>query len=218
MSKELINSHYYIVSTLVILASTGIFFLQYERQKPTVKDFVTLAVLSAVAVVSRAAFAMVPHFKPITGIIMICGIAFGSGAGFFVGVISSFVSNFIFGQGPWTPWQMAAYGIAGVCGGFLKKKEVKTFRQRIVTAVYGFAVVVLIVGPVLDTGSLFMMANVLTKETAGAIYLSGFPVNLIHGTATFLTLLLFAGPLLEKLDRMKKKYGILTADRREDEV
>lgn len=82
MSKELINSHYYIVSPLVILAATGIFFLQYERQKPTVKDFVTLAVLSAVAVVSRAAFAMVPHFKPITGIIMICGIAFGSGAGF----------------------------------------------------------------------------------------------------------------------------------------
>ena len=109
MSKELINSHYYIVSTLVILAATGIFFLQYERQKPTVKDFVTLAVLSAVAVVSRAAFAMVPHFKPITGIIMICGIAFGSGAGFFVGVISAFVSNFIFGQGPWTPWQMFAY-------------------------------------------------------------------------------------------------------------
>jgi len=93
MSKELINSHYYIVSTLVILAATGIFFLQYEKQKPTVKDFVTLAVLSAVAVVSRAAFAMVPHFKPITGIIMICGIAFGSGAGFFVGVISAFVSN-----------------------------------------------------------------------------------------------------------------------------
>lgn len=73
MSKELINSHYYIVSTLVILAATGIFFLQYERQKPTVKDFVTLAVLSAVAVVSRAAFAMVPHFKPITGIIISAG-------------------------------------------------------------------------------------------------------------------------------------------------
>ena len=164
------------------------------------KDFVTLAVLSAVAVVSRAAFAMEPHFKPITGIIMICGIAFGSGTGFFVGVISAFVSNFIFGQGPWTPWQMFAYGIAGVCAGFLKV---------LLTAVYGFFVVLLIVGPILDTGSLFMMANVITKETAGAVYLSGLPVNAIHGAATFITLLLFCRPLLEKLDRMKQKYGIM---------
>ena len=209
MSKELINSHYYIVSTLVILAATGIFFLQYEKQKPTVKDFVTLAVLSAVAVVSRAAFAMVPHFKPITGIIMICGIAFGSGAGFFVGVISAFVSNFIFGQGPWTPWQMFAYGMAGVCAGFLKKREIHTMPQVLLTAVYGFFVVLLIVGPILDTGSLFMMANVITKETAGAVYLSGLPVNAIHGAATFITLLLFCRPLLEKLNRMKQKYGIM---------
>ena len=206
MSKELIDSHYYLVSTLVILAATGIFFLQYERQKPTVKDFVTLAVLSAVAVVSRAAFAMVPHFKPITGIIMICGIAFVSGTGFFVGVISAFVSNFIFGQGP---WQMFAYGIAGVCAGFLKKREIHTMPQVLLTAVYGFCVVLLIVGPILDTGSLFMMANVITKETAGAVYLSGLPVNAIHGAATFITLLLFCRPLLEKLDRMKQKYGMM---------
>lgn len=72
---------------------------------------------------------------------------------------------------------MFAYGIAGVCAGFLKKRKIHTMPQVLLTAVYGFFVVLLIVGPILDTGSLFMMANVITKETAGAVYLSGLPVN-----------------------------------------
>ncbi len=209
MPKEFINSHYYLMSVLLILFAFGIFFVRFEKRKPQVKELVTLAVLSAIAVAARAAFVMIPHFKPMTGIIMITGMAFGWEAGFFAGVVSGFVSNFLFGQGPWTPWQMFAYGIAGAMAGILSKKELTSKKRIFLTAVYGFAVVLLLVGPILDTCAIFTMSNVVNAETAAAIYLSGLPVNVVHGAATFLTLLLLCRPMMEKLNRMKVKYGIM---------
>lgn len=213
MSKEFINSHYYLMSMLIIVIAFGIFFICFEKKKLEVKELVTLAVLSAIAVASRAAFVMVPHFKPMTGIIMICGMAFGSGAGFFVGAVSGFVSNFIFGQGPWTPWQMLAYGIAGAMAGLFRKRNITTKKQILFRAVYGFFVVLLLVGPILDTCAIFTMSNVVNAETAAAIYLSGLPVNAVHGAATFLTLLLLCRPMTEKLERIRIKYGIMEREK-----
>jgi energy-coupling factor transport system substrate-specific component len=68
--------------------------------------------MCGIAITSRAIFIWLPHFKPMTAIIIITGIAFGTESGFLAGTISEFVSNFIFGQGPWTQWQMFALGIA----------------------------------------------------------------------------------------------------------
>lgn len=201
------------MSMLIIVIAFGIFFICFEKKKLEVKELVTLAVLSAIAVASRAAFVMVPHFKPMTGIIMICGMAFGSGAGFFVGAVSGFVSNFIFGQGPWTPWQMLAYGIAGAMAGLFRKRNITTKKQILFRAVYGFFVVLLLVGPILDTCAIFTMSNVVNAETAAAIYLSGLPVNAVHGAATFLTLLLLCRPMTEKLERIRIKYGIMEREK-----
>ena len=103
----------------MILSAFAVFFFCYEKKKPQAREIVTLAVMSAIAIASRAAFAVIPFFKPMMGIIMITGIAFGGGAGFLAGTVTGFVSNFIFGQGPWTPWQMLAYGLGGALAGWL---------------------------------------------------------------------------------------------------
>ena len=71
-----------------------------------------------------------------------------------------------------------------------------------------FFTVLIIVGPLLDTCALFTMTGKITASSAKAVYLSGIPVNLIHGAAG-LTMLLFANPLLDKLDRLRVKYGML---------
>ena len=167
-----------------------------------------LAVLSALAVASRAAFAAIPHFKPMSAIIMITGIAFGPEAGFLTGAVSGFVSNFLFGQGPWTPWQMFAYGVGGFLAGLLSRLSVLK-RNRIALTLFGFFTVLVIVGPLLDTCALLTMTGEITVSSAKAVYLSGIPVNLIHGAAAGLTMLLFANPLLDKLDRLRVKYGML---------
>lgn len=206
------SEKYYLISLLLIVLSIGVFFFSFEKRKPQAREIVTLAVMCAIAVASRAAFMMIPHFKPMTGIIMITGMEFGTAAGFLTGAISGFVSNFIFGQGPWTPWQMFAYGVAGCLAGILAKKGIISGQKKMPSAVAGILTVVCIVGPLLDTATLFMASSAMNVESASAIYLSGLPVNIIHGAATFLTIFILGKPITEKLDRIKIKYGMMEED------
>lgn len=212
MSKELINGNYYLVSVGLILLAFMVFFFSYERRKPQAREMVTLSVMSAIAIASRAAFAMIPFFKPMCGIIMITGMAFGPGAGFLTGVVSGFVSNFIFGQGPWTPWQMFAYGVGGALAGWLHKKNLMHEDLRVQTALIGYAIIQVIVGPILDVCAIFTMGQPVTGAYALTIFGSGLIPNLIHGVATALTLLLLTRPMMEKLNRMKTKYGMMSKE------
>ena len=199
---------YYAASVLIIFATMVPFLLSFERRRPQAREIVTIAVLCALAVASRAAFIAIPHFKPMVAIIMLTGIAFGPEAGFLTGAVSGFVSNFLFGQGPWTPWQMFAFGVAGFLAGGLYRLRILP-RDRLSLALFGFVSVVLVIGPLLDTCTLFTVSAGVGGSSAAAVYLAGIPVNLIHGAATFLTMLLFSKPLLEKLDRLKLKYGMM---------
>lgn len=203
------NRKYYLCSLLLIVLSMIPFFLSFEQRRPQAREIVTLAVMCAIAVASRAAFIMVPHFKPLVGIVIITGMAFGAEAGFLTGAVSGFVSNFIFGQGPWTPWQMFAFGIAGFLAGLLARAGILKGEKKLPAAIFGGAVVLCIVGPLLDVCTLFTMSSAITKETAAAVFLSGLPVNAIHALATFLTLLLLSRPITEKLNRIKIKYGMM---------
>lgn len=205
---------YYLSGLTVILLTMAAFFLHFESRKPQARELVILAVLCALAVGSRAAFAAVPHFKPMLAIVMLTGIAFGPESGFLCGAISGFASNFIFGQGPWTPWQMFAYGIAGLLAGLLAmwgvlKKTPKGWKDVIVLAVFGFLVILVIVGPLLDTSTFFTMATTYDTAAVLAVYAAGVPVNCIHGAAVALTMLLFGKPLLDRLRRIQIKYGMM---------
>ncbi len=205
---------YYLSGLTVIVLTMAAFFLHFESRKPQARELVILAVLCALAVGSRAAFAAVPHFKPMLAIVMLTGIAFGPEAGFLCGAISGFASNFIFGQGPWTPWQMFAYGIAGLLAGLLAmwgvlKKTPKGWKDVIVLAVFGFLAILVIVGPLLDTSTFFTMATTYDTAAVLAVYAAGVPVNCIHGAAVALTMLLFGKPLLDRLRRIQIKYGMM---------
>lgn len=205
---------YYLSGLTVIVLTMAAFFLHFESRKPQARELVILAVLCALAVGSRAAFAAVPHFKPMLAIVMLTGIAFGPEAGFLCGAISGFASNFIFGQGPWTPWQMFAYGVAGLLAGLFAlwgvlKKTPKGWKDVIVLAVFGFLAILVIVGPLLDTSTFFTMATTYDTAAVLAVYAAGVPVNCIHGAAVALTMLLFGKPLLDRLQRIQVKYGMM---------
>ena len=203
------NRKYYLCSFLLMILSMVSFFLSFEKRKPEAREVVTLAVMCALAVASRGAFIMLPHFKPLVGIVIITGMAFGAEAGFLTGAVSAFVSNFIFGQGPWTPWQMFAYGFAGFLAGLLTRRGILRKEKNVSAAVFGGFEVLLVTGPMLDTCSLFLMSSKITTSSAAAIYASGLPVNAIHALATFFTVLLLEKPIMEKLNRIKVKYGMM---------
>lgn len=220
------NRNYYIAGVLVMIIAMIPFFAGFESRKPEARELVTIAVMCAIAVISRIAFLPLQGFKPIVGIIIITGMSFGPSAGFLTGAMSAFVSNFVFGQGPWTPWQMFAFGIAGFIAGVLSgkgpfKPEVKlpetmncrglmgTILKRLPLSICGFLMIILIVGPLLDTCTLFTMTETVNAESAATVYLAGLlPVNIIHGVAVFLTLFFLTVPITEKLERIKIKYGM----------
>ena len=205
---------YYLTSVVLIVCTMIPFFAAFESRRPQARELVIIAVLCAIAVASRVAFMWLPSFKPIVGIIMLAGIAFGPQTGFLTGAMSALVSNFVFGQGPWTPWQMLAFGVAGLIAGALAKVGVIPrggwlLGRRIAMSAFGFALIVCVVGPLLDTSSLFTMVSVVKPGTVAAVYLAGLPINAVHGTAVALTLFLIGNPLLDKLERVRVKYGLL---------
>ena len=95
------------------------FAFAFENRKPKARELVIISSLCAIGVVGRTAFFMLPQFKPVAAIVIISGVAFGGETGFLVGAITAFVSNFFFGQGPWTPWQMFSFGIIGFLAGIM---------------------------------------------------------------------------------------------------
>ncbi len=91
-------------------------FAWYERSRPTSQVVALVAALAALAVAGRIAFAALPNVKPTTDIVIFAGYALGPAPGFAVGGLAALVSNFWFGQGPWTPWQMVGWGMCGILG------------------------------------------------------------------------------------------------------
>jgi energy-coupling factor transport system substrate-specific component len=124
----------FIVIGLVILAG----FAWYERSRPPAQVVALVAALAALAIAGRIAFAAFPNVKPTTDIVIFAGYALGGAPGFAVGALTALVSNFWFGQGPWTPWQMAGWGLCGVLGAVLALGTRKAGRF-VLAATCGFA-------------------------------------------------------------------------------
>ena len=198
---------YYLTSTLIIIELLIPFFMTFEGRKPQARELVVIAVMCALAVAARVAIP-IPNFKAIYGIVMIAGIAFGPQSGFLVGAVSALSSNFFLGQGPYTPWQMMAYGAGGMLAGFLFRKG-RLSRKPILMGIVGFFGVLFFVGPLLDTCTVFLAPVAMSLKSIMAIYTSGFTVNISQGISTFLVMFLLGKPLLEKLDRIKVKYGMM---------
>ncbi len=196
------------ISLLVMLECMIPFFLVFEGRKPKARELVILAVMCAIAIAGRAAIYILPQFKPVLAIVIITGIAFGGESGFLVGAITMLVSNIMFQQGPWTPWQMFAAGIIGFIAGVLFKKGLLS-RNRASVCVFGFIATVIIYGGIMNFESAVMSNAVNDTKMIIAFFISGFPFDIVHGLATFTFLFFGAEPLLEKLDRIKIKYGLI---------
>ncbi len=171
-----------------------------------VGETVIIAVMAAAAVVGRIAFASVPDFKPTTAIVILAGISLGKTAGFYVGALAALVSNFYFGQGLWTPWQMLAWGLTGFIAGlfcrvdFSGKKLWLTVVLGVLSAyMYGFIMNIFFVA---------FYVRPLTAAGIAAAFAASIAMDSIHAVSTASFLCVLAIPWLKKLKRVKEKYGI----------
>ena len=205
------NKKYYFIALLVLLECMAPFFLIFEGHKPQARELVIIAVLCAIGVAGRAAFFMLPQFKPVMALTIIAGVAFGGETGFLVGAVTMLTSNVMFSQGPWTPWQMFAMGIIGFLAGVLFRKGLLR-RARMSLCVFGALAAILIYGGIMNPVSALMWASELNWKVLLVYYITGFPMDLVHASATFLFLWFAAEPMLEKLDRIKVKYGLIETE------
>ena len=205
---------YLICSLIVIVAAMLPFFMMFEGRKPKAREIMVISVLAAIGVAGRAAFFMVPSFKPVAAIVILTGVSFGGEAGFLVGCLIMMLSNMFMGQGPWTPWQMFSFGIIGFLAGILYQKGILKARKRDL-CIYGFLSVVLIYGGIMNPASILMAYGYITKASLVAFYISGIPVDLVHALSTVIFLWFLSRPLLEKLERIKKKYGLIESGKEE---
>lgn len=204
------DKKYYFISLLIIIQTMLPFFLLFEKRKPKARELLVVSVLCAIAVAGRTAFFMLPQFKPVVAIVIIAGVAFGGEAGFLVGAVTGFVSNMFFGQGPWTPWQMFGFGIIGFLAGILTKKG-WIGKDKYSLCVFGGAATFIIYGGLMNAASVLMWHSKPTLEVFVSTYLLGIPFDLIHGGATVFFIWFVYEPMMEKLMRIKIKYGLLEA-------
>ena len=202
------DKKYLFISLLVMLECMLPFFLVFEGRKPQARELVIIAVLCAIAVAGRMITFMLPQFKPVVAIVIISGVAFGGESGFLVGAMSMLVSNIMFQQGPWTPWQMFSAGLIGLLAGLLFKKGFIS-RNRISLCIFGFISTVFIYGIIMNFSTAVTSRAALNAQTLMAFFATGFPMDIIHAIATAVILYFAAEPMLEKLDRVKSKYGLV---------
>ena len=204
------------ISLCIIITAMIPFFAAVEERNPPARELLIIAVMSAIAVVGRMAFFMIPQFKPMTAVVIISAIGLGPQAGFLTGTIAAFVSNFFFGQGPWTPWQMFCLGIIGFIAGLIFYKKVpfeerdkKWKRKRkIYLCIYGGLATFFIYGIIMDMSGILSLNSSITKEMIMSVLISGIPFNIIHAASTIIFLYIMAEPIEKKLDRVQKKFGI----------
>lgn len=199
---------YYFISLLILVETMIPFGMVFEDRKPQVRELVLISVLCAIGVASRMAFYMLPQFKPMLALVIIAGVCFGGETGFLVGAVTAFVSNFFFGQGAWTPWQMLALGIVGFAAGILFRKGFLR-KTRVPLCVYGGLATLILYGGIMNPATVLMYQENPTLPMFLSAFVMGLPFDLVHAAATVFFLWFAAPPMIEKLDRMKIKYGIL---------
>lgn len=199
------NTNYYLVAVVILILSMLPFFVSFEKSRPSARELTLIAGLIAVAVISRAVFYLIPQVKPIGAVVIVCGACLGAKRGYFIGAMSAFLSNFIFGQGIWTPFQMVAMGIVGLAAGLMFNKKAK----RIPMAIAGFVLCFAVYGLIVDLSSVLMMTNDYSMMSVLSIYAAGVPFGLTFGATTAVFLLLFGEAFAKKINHIVMKYGIL---------
>lgn len=194
------EKQYLFISFLSAALAVLLFFAGFERKTVGTRRMVIAAVMTALCIVGR----FLPFFKPVTAITVITAIYLGRETGFLVGGMAALLSNFYFGQGPWTAFQMLSWGMIGWFAGLLAEP---LKRHKVLLLLYG----------VLSGAAYSLVMDVWTVLWYGdgfdfSLYLAAvataLPHTLLYAASNFLFLLWMAKPFGDKLERIRIKYGV----------
>ena len=194
------NSKHLLISLGVAVMTLFVFVSGYERKKTGTRRMVIASVMIALCVFGR----FIPLFKPITAITIITGMYLGGETGFLVGSMSAVISNIFVGQGPWTAFQMLAWGLIGLIAG-LAADPLKKHRALLLT--YG-AVSGIAYSFIMDIWTTLWYSGGFDSAVYLSALVTAIPYTVSYAVSNFIFLLLLAKPFGEKLERLHIKYGV----------
>lgn len=198
------EKRYAFISLAIVILAIVLFCAGFEKRTVGTRRLIVIAVMTALSVVGRFLFAPLPGFKPITAMVVITAVYLGGESGFLVGALSAVISNFYFGQGPWTPFQMFSWGMIGLIAGMLQKPLKKS---RVALALYGvFAGAAY--SCVMDVWTVLWADSAFHWELYAAALVTALPFMASYAVSNVIFLLLLGRPFGEKLERIKIKYGV----------
>lgn len=194
------GKRYMIISLCAAFFALLLFAAGYEKKSVGTKRMVAAAVMTALCFAGR----FIPVFKPVTAITIIVAMYIGSETGFLVGAMTALISNFYFGQGPWTPFQMLGWGIIGYAAGVLSQPLKKS---RLFLLIFG-AFSGIAYSLVMDVWNVLWYSGGFSPKLYFAAIITAAPHTAIYAISNVIFLHLLASPFGEKLERMKIKGGL----------
>ncbi len=194
------GKQYLFISALVAVCALLLFAAGFEKKKTGSRRLVLVSAMTALCIVGR----FIPFFKPITALTIITAVYLGAESGFLVGSLSALLSNFYFGQGPWTAFQMLAWGMIGLAAGYLARPLKKS---RPLLLIYG-ALSGILFSLIMDLWSVMWYAGELNLTLYKAGLITALPHTALYTVSNLIFLWFLARPFGEKLERVKIKYGV----------
>ena len=194
------EKRYLLMSFGVAVLALILFIAGFEKKMIGSRRLVIVSVMTAFCIVGR----FIPFFKPITAITVITAIYLGGESGFLVGALAAVLSNFYFGQGPWTPFQMLAWGLIGLFAGYLSTWLKKS---RGLLIAYGVMSGV-VYSMVMDVWSVVWYNSSFEWGIYKASMITAIPHTVLYAISNFIFLWFLAKPIGEKLERVRVKYGV----------
>ncbi|MCR5728118.1 MAG: ECF transporter S component [Lachnospiraceae bacterium] len=188
------------VSLVVAFFSLVLFITGFEKKVTGTRRMVLVAVMTAISVLGR----FIPFFKPITAITVITAMYLGGEAGFLVGSLSALLSNFYFGQGPWTAFQMLAWGLIGYVAGLMAEALKK---NKILLLIYGVLSGIAF-SFIMDVWTVLWYSAGFDLELYLLSIEAAIPHTILYAVSNFVFLFVLAKPFGDKLERIKLKYGV----------
>lgn len=198
-----------LIVVCAVIAACASGFVIMEHRKMDVRKIALIAVMTAMSVAGRFVFAALPGFKPVTAVVVLCGMYLGADAGFICGALSALISNCYFGQGPWTPFQMLVWGIIGLVAGLSGKQLQKS---RIALMIYAIAAGIAF-SFLMDIYTVIWAVGGWSWAYYAAAIVSAVPYTVIYAVSNVIFLAVLSQAVGKKLARVVNKYHIV-----EDEV
>lgn len=205
------DQQYNTISMIIVCLSCIPFYFKYEHRKPQTREIVVLAIMVALTVVSRVVFMVTPNFKPMTVLVILCGMVFQKESGFLCGSLSALLSNFFFGQGPWTPFQMISWGFIGYGAGVLNTKQ---RLENNTLALYIYAIVSgIFFSMLMDVWAVMSLDTTFNLQRYLASVVTSLPIMITYVISNVVFMVLLKDKMLQIFSRVKIKYRMMEGNK-----